>query len=254
MLSTRIAEVGNLSEVSFARKTIELQKIRNMEVETVRQGLGMIFVRAVNLLAIKQKISQINKDDIRDMILIKFKNLSLEEIDYAFKHDRWSGNPIDHYQLFNSEYVAKVLTRYKKWLRETRYQNNLPLQIEKKKPEPTEVEKQKIIDSGIIDCFEEYKAHKKIPMGRVWVYDYLYEKKLLPAHTQKFREKIKRNAIKKFYKKSEVEVDRTKELKSVLKKIQTGKRELKVFCKVLVLEEYFNRLIAQEKQIIDQVK
>lgn len=225
-----------------------------MEVDTVREGLALIFVRSVNLLGIKEKISPINKQDIKEMILVKFKSLSLEEIDFAFKMDRWSGDPVQHFQLFNSEYVAKVLTKYKHWLRETRSQNNLPLQIEKKKTELTEEEKQITIISGIIDCFEEYKAHKKIPIGRVWVYDYLYEKKLLPAHTTAFREKIKRNAIKQMYKKSEVEVDRTRELKGILNEIQNGKRELKVLCKVLVLEEYFSRLIAQEKDIIDQIK
>lgn len=224
-----------------------------MEVDEVREGLGVIFVRAVNLLGIKEKISPINKQDIREMILLRFKSFSLEEIDYAFKLDRWSGEPVQHFQLFNSEYVAKVLTKYKNWLRVTRSNNNLPLKPKKEKPELTDEEKQITVINGIVDCFEEFKASKEIPVGRVWVYDYLYENKKLPAHTVKFREKIRRNAIKQIHKeKDQIEKDGRK-IRSILRDIQSGKKKLKVKCKILVLKEYFSRLIAQGKEISDQL-
>lgn len=247
-------KVGNLNEVSFARKTVELNKIREMKVDEVREGLGVIFVRAINLLGIKEKISQINKEDIRDMILLRFKSFSLEEIDYAFKLDRWSGKPVEHFQLFNSEYVAKVLTKYKHWLRETRSNNNLPLSAKKEsKPELSDQEKLITVINGVIDCFEEFKISKSIPVGRIWVYDFLYENKNLPVHTLQFRNKINRNAIKQLHSERNDPDRDGRKIREVLRQIQTGNKKLKIKCKELVLKEYFSRLIAQNKEIAEEL-
>ena len=219
----------------------------------LQQGLSMIFTRASNLIGLKDPISNINKLDIVEMILSRYKGLSLEEIDYAFRLDRYSGESVSHYQLFNAEYVGKVLHKYRVWLRTTRANNNLPLSQRKKPVELTEEEKQITVINGIVDCFEEFKVSKEIPVGRTWVYDYLYDKKLLPAHTSIFREKIRRNAIKQLHnEKNHVEKDGRK-IRAILREIQAGKKELKVRCKVLVLKEYFSRLIAQEKEITDQL-
>lgn len=80
----------------------------------------MIFVKAANLSGIKEPISDINKEDLRDLIFSKYSYLTLEEVEYAFKHDRFSGDPIPHFQLFNAEYVAKVLKRYTDFRRQMR--------------------------------------------------------------------------------------------------------------------------------------
>lgn len=75
------------------------------------------------------------------MVLTRFQNLSVEEIDYAFKMDRYSGEPVPHFQLFNAEYVAKVLKKYQDWILKTRQQNNLSISkgIESKQPSLEEI-------------------------------------------------------------------------------------------------------------------
>lgn len=62
------------------------------------------------------------------LVFEKFNHLSLEEIDYAFRHDRYSGDPIPHFQLFNAEYVAKVLKRYADFVMQVKNENHLKLQ------------------------------------------------------------------------------------------------------------------------------
>ncbi len=222
-----------------------------MDVVEVREGLGIIFVRAVNLLGIKEKISQINKEDIRDMILLKFKSFSLEEIDYAFKLDRWSGEPIQHFQLFNSEYVAKVLTKYKNWLRETRANNNLPLEAKQEKPKMSDEEKQIIVINGIIDCFEDFKENETIPIGKTYIYDYFFEKGALPVHTQTFKQNIKRKASKWMYEnRLNLNKDR-KTNRQIINDIKSGKNQMKTKCKEIVLKTFFHKLIATNTKIQD---
>lgn len=244
-----------MNDVSFAKTTVELQKIKEMDLTQVeqkqylQQGFSMIFTKAANLIGLKDPISQINKLDIVEMIMSRFKSLSLEEIDYAFRLDRYSGEPVQHFQLFNAEYVGKVLHRYREWLRNTRANNNLPMA---KKSEPKELspeEKELLVINGAIECFEDFKTLKEIPLGKTYVYDYLYEKKLLPSHTPAFRERVKRQAIKQLYKSKENPNKDRREIKSILQEVQFRKNNLKVQCKNLVLQEYFNRLLAEGKSL-----
>lgn len=241
-----------MTEIPFARKTIEFLKIRELEEIEVREGLGMIFVKAANLLGIKEKISDINKTDIREMILTKFKNLSLEEIDYAFRLDRYSGEPVPHFQLFNSEYVAKILKKYQDWIRQTRVANQLPIFKENPKTEElSEEEKQLITINGIIDCFEKFKNTGMIEPGKNYVYDWLYEREKLPKHTSKFKARIKRKAVKMALREKE-ELGKTgSEIKNKIREIKSGENQLKRLCKDLVLMEFFSKLISQEKSITE---
>lgn len=219
----------------------------------VRQCLGLIFTKASNLAGLKSSISEINKTDIREMILSNFKNLSLEEIDYAFRIDRYgtNGEPTPHYQLFNAEYVSMVLNRYKTWLRTIRGNYNLPIAKPAKEKALTEDEKTLIIVNGTIDCFEEFTANGYIPQGKAYVYDFLFEHGLLPKHTKRFREKIKRKAIKKRYQSRENPNVERRHVRSILLQIQNKKDGQKVRCKEIILETFFRKLIAQGKTIHD---
>lgn len=207
-----------------------------------------MFTGAANLLGIKNGFEAINKADIKEMILHKYANLSLEEINYAFKLDRWSGEPVDHFQLFNSEYVAKVLEKYKAWLRETRITNNLPLAPKQELPEITEAEKEAIVKKGIEDCFIEFCLTQNIPDGKSYVYDYLFPKKVFPSHTKRFKEQIKRKAIKSIYKKRK---SGNVALKSVLKDIQAGNNKVQTECKRIILKTFFVKLIKTNQNIRD---
>lgn len=161
-LSNQIAEVGRLTELGFAKKTIEFDKVKTLLVseegrEKLSFGLTMLFTRIPNLLGIKDVISDINKQDIKEMILSHYKTLSLEEIDYAFKIDRYSGEPIPHYQLFNAEYVAKVLKRYQEWLQKKRQDNNLSISKLPLPTEPSPEERKEIRRKFLKNVFDDIK-------------------------------------------------------------------------------------------------
>ena len=225
---------------------MELQKIKTLEIQELKQGLGMIFVKVANLAGLKDPISDINKQDIRDMVISRYQNLSLEEIDYAFKMERYGalGEKTQHFQLFNADYVSTVLNKYKAWLKEMRVANNLKLSAAKKDESgPSETEKQFLIVNGIIDCFENFQATKEIEVGRLWIYDHFYEKGHLPHHGKRFREKIRRKAVKSIYKLSNVDkADR--ELQRVIKKIQQGENDVRSKSKEIVLRTFFSKVDA----------
>lgn len=218
----------------------------------LQQGLSMIFTRASNLIGLKEPISSINKSDIVDMILSRHQSLSLEEIDYAFKIDRYSGDPVPHFQLFNAEYVGKVLHRYREWLRSTRFSMNLPMKKAEEKKEMSEAEKQLLVMNGVIECFESYRATGEIMPGKSYVYDYLYERNLLPAHTSAYRERVRRKAVKIVYVRDRDQKD-LREWRQQVRRIQEGKDTLKVECKKLVLQECFSRLISQKKHVSELI-
>lgn len=116
----------------------------------------MILTKARNLIGFKEKLPDANKQDISRMLLSKFKNISLEEIDKAFQLDRYSENPIEHFQLFNSVYVAKVLHNYLDWRRNTIHEKKL-LSEPKKEFRPTTKQIQKNREELIKNIFEEIK-------------------------------------------------------------------------------------------------
>jgi len=223
------------------------------EKNYLQQGLSMIFTKACNLIGLKNPISKNNKQDIVDMILSRFKGLSLEEIDYAFRIDRHgnNGEPTPHYQLFNAEYVSTVLGKYKNWLRKTRVSNNLPISTPTEEKALTEDEKAMLIVSGIIECFEEYSTTGCIPVGKIYVYGILHDRELFPVHNKRFKEHIKRKAIRKRYKFRENSNTDRKSLKSILLQIQSKQNNQTVLCKEIILETYFRKLISQGKTISD---
>ncbi|AVR46772.1 hypothetical protein C7S20_16720 [Christiangramia fulva] len=246
-----------MTEVGFAKKTHEYTKIKDFNLKDqndkkyFQHGLSVIFTKASNMVGIKDPISPNNKQDILELILSRFGGLSLEEIDYAFKIDRYGthGEPTPHFQLFNAQYVSTILIKYKVWLRNIRGNNNLPISKPIEKKSMSEVEKALLVLNGIIECFEEFKISGKIPYGKAYVYDVLYKRGLLPIHTKRYREKIKRKAIKRRYKSKEKKhVDR-KELKSILHKIQIGQNNQKIQCKEIVLETFFKKLNSLNKTI-----
>lgn len=102
--------------------TKEHHQLRNLDADLRSAGLGYIISRTATLSGFKGEIPEINKDDISELLLTRFKTISLNELNFAFKLDRhgYHGEPTQHYQLFNAEYVARVLNRYLKYKNEIR--------------------------------------------------------------------------------------------------------------------------------------
>lgn len=214
------------------------------------EGLMFLFTRIANLCGIKQAIPQINKDDIKALILLRYKNLSLEEIDYAFRLERFGvyHQRTQHFQVFDASYVSQVLDNYRAWLRKLRAVNHLLAYTPKRVPELSEAQKQKIIRQGIVAAFEYYKTQGDIPIGSSYVYDHLYALGLLPIHTESFRKAVKRKAMRNLYRKGAAKQNRP--LKRTLRAIQRGHQDsFRVECKYIVLRSFFSKVIANNNAI-----
>lgn len=99
--------------------------LRNLPTEVRSTGIGFIISRVCILSGFKGEIPDINKEDIAELLMTRFSHISLNDLHFAFKIDRhgYHGDPTPHYQLFNAEYVAKVLNKFEKYRMEIR---NLP--------------------------------------------------------------------------------------------------------------------------------
>lgn len=234
-----------MNDIGFAKDVVNQKKIKELLIteegkNLISQGLMFLFVRIPNLLGIKEEISDINKQDIKELILNHFKGISLLEIDYAFKMERYSKYDVktEHYQLFNAEYVSSILNKYKKWLTKTRYENNIPLSItENKTPELSEKEKKERTIRGVLNCFKDYQKDKTVMAGYVWVYDYLDSKGFIDFSKE---EKKKNMVIAKSKEKAEANPDKAG-YKNRLSMIESKNSSLVINrAKRLLLENYFN--------------
>jgi len=259
-LSAQIQKAGQLTEISFVKNILSLEKIRDASDENVTQGFMFLFTRIPNLLGIKETISDINKNDIIEMILSRFNGLSLIEIDYAFKLERYAAYDIKtgHYQLFNAEYVAAILKKYKNWVSTIRKINNLPM----KNPEPvieiSDQEKENIELEGCLHAFEDYRQTARLDPGRIYTYNVLYYLGLLPVHTKDFKAKIYQRAKDKALEraktiKQEARGDKIKRTESqrIIDRINSGEEDgiLKNALKEIVLKYFFRSLIINGKEL-----
>lgn len=200
--------------------------------------LGLIFVKCANLSGIKEPISDINKQDIKEMILTKFNKLSIEEIDYAFKMDRYSGEPVQHFQLFNAEYVAKVLNKYSNWLLKTRQEHNLKISVGQNSQGPTEEERKAIRHQFLKNVFEEVKNTGR--SGDAWLlYEELEEeilvgdsvkKELYKSELAKYIEELKSTGY-------------SKSLKTQLERLNKSSSEIvKNRCKSILVSRFIEEI------------
>lgn len=149
--------------------------------------------------------------------------------------------------------------------------------IENKKPTPEENEK--AFNNLLTELFLEYQSTKKI--SNVFLYSHLFDRGLLPKHTQRFNEFIKRRAIKKLYKKKGYKADTLVSIKRIallkmafknglnereaidilkknkvkdlpkedykinkkIKLIQNGKKGLNDICKEIILIDFINKKV-----------
>lgn len=121
----QIYQDGRSSDIQFVKKTYDFPRISKSNREEVNKHLGEIITKVAFLSGFKGHIEDLYKADIVDLIHKKYAFLSLQEIDKAFEIDRHSPVPVEHYQLFNSTYVSKVLYNYINWRLEIKKVNNI---------------------------------------------------------------------------------------------------------------------------------
>lgn len=244
-----------MTEVGFVRNISEQTKLRdiNNSYELSKQA-GLVFAVALNHLGIKEALPQITKQDIMEMLLTRYKNLSLDEVAYAFKLERYGvlGDRTEHFQLFNAQYVSDVLEKYKTWKMEVKKLHNISVVIEEKS-DISDEEKRYWINKGVTECLDEFEKTSLIKEGSFNTYNILFDLGYLPKDKQ-YKETILESAIECI----KIEQDLLKDVKGsdprkiseTLERIKNPKDSIVIIkCKELVLSQFFRNLLKDQERL-----
>jgi hypothetical protein len=169
-----------LPQLSFLKDTSNQVKIReiNNSFELTKQ-LAFVFAEVALLAGIKEEISDFVKKDIKTLILTKYKNLSVDEISYAFRLERYkSYNEItEHYNQFTTSYVSSILDKYVEWKQTTMREKNINL-AKVEEVVISEEERKEIRLKFLENVYDEVKEYGR--SRDAWLlYDELVEKEVL---------------------------------------------------------------------------
>lgn len=248
------------SPVAFIKENYNYIKLRYKQSEPeIRITIGAAMVKAAGHIGIKT-IDMPNKQDISRMILSSYNDLTLEEIYKAFELERYGNydEKTEHFQLFNAEYVAAILKKYKNWKQTTKMQHNIspPSSL----PEITESKKEEILVNGIIRVFDEYETTGIMPEPNNYIFDDLYERKIIPdgntPEIQAYYQKKYNQATAEIQKELKTNVPLNKNENRAIadelqKIIDNNSDKVAARVKKIILTEYFAKLIKEGKHIKD---
>lgn len=182
----------SLGEVAFVRSIVEHTKIRDVsDSYRISKEVSHWITHTTNQLGIKDAVPTHNKTEIVELILNVFKNLSFDELYFAFKMERFGvlGDKTQHYQFFDASYVSDVLRKYVDWKTEVRRKHNLDLvKKDSEVPELSQKEKDSIVAQGVLRIYGEYKALGDISTGDSYIYEVLYDDGFLPTDAKTKKE------------------------------------------------------------------
>ncbi len=148
--------------------------------------IGAMFIKLNTLAGIKHNITEQDMADIKNLVFIYFKGLSLADIYKAFELERFGmyDNKTDHFQLFNSVYVSEVLKKYQKWKQSKKIELNITKESVPLFPEMSEVQKKKIAYDSLCATYDRIKKDGFDEMAWL-IYDRIKNKITLSAEERK---------------------------------------------------------------------
>lgn len=226
-----------------------------MDENKASELLGAILQQASTLTGIKDGIRNEIKQDIKDLIFSRFKELSLQEVYQSFKFERQLvyDKKTDHFQLFSTEYVAEILKKYTEWKIEIKKLHNLSAPIiEERKITMEEKENNlkdfiKVLKSNL----ESYQKDKTLDDLAPILVNVLESINLIPIPTQEQYSEFRKKAINRAKSSIESRKDFLK-IKEALNKDKD--KAFKFQINQIRLEELFDRVIAQNKPLIQEAE
>ena len=191
-ISKQIAKAGQMSDVKFILENRNQKKIFELEVKFVERALAEILTKNIVLSGVKGEVDNITKYDVMNMIKTKFKTLTPIEVNKAFELDRYSGSPIEHYNLFDSKYVSQILKAYKLWKKNKIVEKNLN-NIEPVKKQLTPAQKESYFNENLKLIYKELKENNFC--HDLWIYydKFDFEKK----HDRPYKKLLLEKQLKK---------------------------------------------------------
>jgi hypothetical protein len=256
-----IQKIGTLQPSSLIKSLDNYKPIHEIEPGLRGDIIGSIFSQSANLSGLIGEISLVNKRDIMNMLLLRFKNISAEEIYYAFMMDRYGefGDPVKHYQIYGSEYVGQVLNRWKAFKKKYRADKELPLSLKSGKDMISKEEREKKDQlnkdpKALINCMTEYLMTGNIPIGSMYLYYFLYANKLLPQHHKKFRRRIRNKTIRRISHMDPISADINlnkyqRKFRESLRQILKDDGKISRECKKTIMIEFFEYIKNSGKNI-----
>jgi len=241
----------DLAEVAFVRDVQNQTRISKMDSYEFKKQVAHVISDASLHIGLTVPILDIYKTDIKEMILRRFKALSLNEIAYAFKLERYGtfGAKTEHYQEFNAQYVMTVIEKYINWKRETKIKHNISAQ--QKPMTISEQEKKLWVNKGVTECLDYFEEHRSIMGGKIYVYDVFFDEGMLPTDVA-FKNKMYAEAkeVVEFEQSNKKATSRDEKIKikNILKEIQLPKSG-KVISKAkeMILAQFLRDTSANEK-------
>lgn len=244
----------SLQQVEFLRKNYSFVKLRDRKTEPhISTLLSITWMKIGMLCGLKENPNNEVWQDITNLIFNYNSDLTIEEIWKAFELERYKEYPekSEHYQFFNSEYVASVLKKYRIWKQNTKMQYNIsPISSQNQLPEISESQKKEKMDQALIRKFKEFVKTNKIEEPFVYIFDELLERDILKKptiNTPKLHEYYNKKLEEaKIEVKEELENNLNPEktvrieIKEKLKEIEQGNTDLaQIRAKRIVLKEFF---------------
>lgn len=248
----QVRENANLTEVSFIKKNYEFKKIRERQNDPLfKMLIGNAFAEISVFAGLKSAITHENKHDILKMILSLYNDLTLEEIYKAFELERYGAydEKTEHFQLFNADYISKVLKKYKVWRQNLKIHHNISgptLSIEQSSNVSSE-EQKKIMDSAIIRLYNEFLDNGEISIPCSFVFDELWEREVITLRNYDlpmYRKIAEREVKSEVKSKKATDKSEYNSVKETLSQIESNKLNEKVLAhaKRLVLFDFFKKI------------
>lgn len=252
-------EKVNLSPVSFVKDVLNQKSICEISSYDLTKELKHLFVFQTAAYRIKEEMSQNEKKEIKELILRRFKRLSVNELYYAFKLHRSNDicAELKPYGYISVSFVATILNAYVEWKRDVRFKNNLSISKNHENQSVSDEEKKRLVVNGVLRVFDSWSEHKVFPDGSIYVYDVLYDVGLLPTDPEVKKQYYKR-AVETVRVKAELDrqsvgldMKRLREIQQVLKSLEKKKStHVQAQAKMDVVTDYFKKVTREELEEI----
>lgn len=260
----------NLTAKSFLQKSYEFPKIKELKAypNFIFLITGWIAQTSI-LMQIKNPVDSFTKQDIINMLDGYWSGFTFQEMIKAFEMERFGQfkEQTEHFQLFNSTYIAKVFKKYQNWKSEKKIEFNITNKTDNQENQLTNDEKIKIMSDAINQKYTHFVNTKQISEPFSHIFKELIERGLIkmptaetPKLSMYFDNKLneaKEQIEAELKSKKEPDKNKRKEVQRVLDSIlennlnDSAKAKIELRAKKLVLIDFFNRQITLNKtQII----
>lgn len=256
-----IEEKCNFGPIQFLKLNFQNKKIRERNTEPdIKILIATMLTKILTLSGIKNEIDSLIAQDIIKMIFSTYGDLTLEEIYKAFELERYGSfdDKTEHFQLFNTDYIAKVLKKYKSWKHNMKIHHDITPNFNNGLAEISESQKEEILKNGVNRVYSEFMTTKIIEEPLEYIFDFLIEKGIIknnnnPKLIEYYQSKLQQAKLQlekeESVKFSENAIER-KQIKIDLDEIVAGTSpKIIIRAKKIILTEFFNKQIelGQEK-------